>query len=1019
MVYDNLIKLICNNNVDEVNELLIRDEVKIKSLMTNFKAYYLFYKVKSKEMFTVLLNYLESNNIFDISDILTSIINIAIMRGSGIDTIRRLIDKGGNINSTDMRGISPLLQSIISKRNVSFIKYIIETGANVNEICDGYKNTILHLAVKRFCVGDDLNTIKLLLDSGANVNSENRCGEIPLINAASTTDENLWFELLNRGSNIVESSKFQTENKVLFSALSKKNRSTKLIRRLITDGASVHALNGLCETPLVLALKNNYGKDCIVELIGNGANLKTNYIAECNTNPLLAALELRRDDDIISVLNDNGAVNAVGKYDESPLICAINNKYDGNTIRKLITRKTINKRDRYGCTPLMYALKNNDKNIIGILIDSEADVNAVDNEGKSCLLYAILYPNDEDIINYMIYKGADVNKLKNQDELPFSVQLLKNSNTNRYSAKIIPNREAVSSKTFLNYVIKLNTNKSIIFDIICNGADVNAVDECGRTPLIYAITNKCDHDIVVKLIDCGADVNLEDNEGEFPLKRAILSDCKELAKILINYGADINKQDKYGETILSNVLWKNSSKELVDILLESGADVNLSNNRGETALTVAIRGRYKFLNPDLEIITALIKKGANVNAVDKQGRTPLFFALSNECIGDDKIFRLLLDHGADLYVALDNLHEDDTPLLCAIGEDRNVEKAIEVLRYKEDIFEEDKRGNIFVATLVKLFKYKELALTLLRDRLDILKKDSQTINKIVGNAADAEFMDKLINLFGIDIDNVDDEGRTPLMYAVINRRDAALINTMIEKGAYPKRSDRELNTPLHFADSEDVLNTLIIYGDAEINAKNIFGETPFEYASHHCVFAETLKAYIKHLVLIFSEKSVRESNKYSEYDYHLNACEIESNKMKLTNIINNFSYYKFCCRLSKFDKNLILESKSLFVCNEKRIQELFPIYASMIIMKLKTYKLNAIKINLLKNLKKLIIENKYDSKENDILLRLGKLNISNGNCGNEYSCRKCDSVSLDFASLCRISKYLSCRHIINLFLVSM
>ncbi|XP_075237401.1 uncharacterized protein LOC142333773 [Lycorma delicatula] len=179
-------------------------------------------------MIMVLLDYFESRNIFDISNILTSIINVAIMNGMGIDMIQKLIDKGGNVKNTDMRGISPLLQSVISKRSVSFIKYIIEIGANVNEICDDYENTILYLAVDNFCEDDDddLERIKLLIDYGADVNSLNRLNEIPMTKSSSTSDD-LWFELIKRGSNITNS-----EHSILSIALSKKGRSHELIVRV-------------------------------------------------------------------------------------------------------------------------------------------------------------------------------------------------------------------------------------------------------------------------------------------------------------------------------------------------------------------------------------------------------------------------------------------------------------------------------------------------------------------------------------------------------------------------------------------------------------------------------------------------------------------------------------------------------------------------------------------------------------------------------------------------------------------
>ncbi|XP_075237812.1 uncharacterized protein LOC142334030 [Lycorma delicatula] len=1038
MCYDTLIKQIVSNDIDKVVELLVANETELKSKMTNFKSYYLFHKVTSKEMIMVLLDYFESRNIFDISNILTSIINVAIMNGMGIDMIQKLIDKGGNVKNTDMRGISPLLQSVISKRSVSFIKYIIEIGANVNEICDDYENTILHLAVDNFCEDDDddLERIKLLIDYGANVNALNTLNEIPMAKSSSTTSDDLWFELIKRGSNITNS-----VHSILSIALSKKGRSLELIHKLIVLGADVNVCNIDRELPLLLALKNSYDIDIVVELLRNSTSVD---YRDKNSNPLLVAMEFKRSKEIISVLIDHGAkVDLACKY--TPLMSAIKNNYKVDVIHRLISAGAqINTHDYHGLTPLMYAIKINDKEIISRLIYSGANVNGIDEEGRSCLFYAVMFTNDEEVINLLINKGADLSKLnKHHDEVLFSIELIKNNKNNRYTAKVIENYDVSCQKIFLNYLVRLNMNKKFIFDVICKGADVNAVDEHGRTPLINAIINKCDQEVIIKLIESGADVNITDKDGELPLWHAADStDCKELLKILVKYGANINTQDKDGYTILMRILRSNRArgKEVVRNFIELGADVNLSNNHGTTPLMVAIGSLDELLIPDLEIIRMLIKHGANVNDADKEGYSPLMYALSsNEPLSLEKalelycvkisgipinyianvhgnIFCLLLYYGADLCDALAKFGIDKDPLCLAVGKNRNVEVVIEVLRYKDDIFEVDKKGNKFLDVVLGYYKYKELLLTLFRDRIDILKKDSQMINKIVGSAMDAEFMDKLIHLFGIDINNVDREGKTPLMYAVKNTC-VSLIDTMIEKGAYPKWSDHDLNTPLHFAEEVDDINTLIIYGDADINAKNTSGLTPYEYASHHYINPFTLETYIRHLVLMSLEENIKESEQYSKHNDFLNDCKMEVDEMKRTNIIDDLSYYKFCGKLSKHEKKLVAESKELFDYDKYTVSE-FIIYHSIIIMKLNTYQRNIIKRKLLKNLENLIIESNYSSGNEDPYT-VNKSFVLNNRDKDETLYLTSENVSLGNDNLYCISKYLSCKNIINLFLVSL
>ncbi|XP_075215422.1 uncharacterized protein LOC142321314 [Lycorma delicatula] len=342
---------------------------------------------KSKEMLIILLDYFDVKNIFDITNNLPSIITAAIRLGMDIKMIQRLIDRGGNINHTDVRHVSPLLQSIKSKRDVNFIKEILEMGANVNEICDRLGNSILHIAVSNFCSGD-IEVIKLLIDSGADTNGQNYSGEKPFMKFPLNADEDLWLELIKRGLYIDESS------------------GSYLIKQFLHvlnyNQFTINTMNKICNRLLYLALNHNSCVDCITEIINNGVNVnEMRYLnLDVNDKALLIALKLNRDKEIISALIDNGAdVNAIDRYGLTPLVYAINNNYTVEIINKLINiGANVNKCDFVGVTPLMYAIKNNSNEIIGGLINAGADVNAVDKSCRTILLYAVIYHNDQDIL---------------------------------------------------------------------------------------------------------------------------------------------------------------------------------------------------------------------------------------------------------------------------------------------------------------------------------------------------------------------------------------------------------------------------------------------------------------------------------------------------------------------------------------------------------------------------------------------------------------------------------------------
>jgi ankyrin repeat protein len=77
---------------------------------------------------------------------------------------------------------------------------------------------------------------------------------------------------------------------------------------------------------------------------------------------------------------------------------------------------------------------------------------------------------------------------------------------------------------------------------------------------------------------------------------------------------------------------------------------------------------------------------------------------------------------------------------------------------------------------------------------------------------------------GEAVDALDEEGRTPLFYAVKDG-DSAIVDELIRRGANPKAQDKCLETPLHFAAREyqfEVAHRLI-EGGANPNGKTTTG----------------------------------------------------------------------------------------------------------------------------------------------------------------------------------------------------
>ena len=109
-----------------------------------------------------------------------------------------------------------------------------------------------------------------------------------------------------------------------------------------------------------------------------------------------------------------------------------------------------------------------------------------------------------------------------------------------------------------------NINK--IKRLIASGADVNAKNENGQTPLHWAVLE--DRIEMAKLlIASGADVGAKNKDGETPLHWAVDNDNIEIAKLLIDSGAKVNVKKRNGDTPLD---WADS-QEMEALLIEHGA----------------------------------------------------------------------------------------------------------------------------------------------------------------------------------------------------------------------------------------------------------------------------------------------------------------------------------------------------------------------------------------------------------------------------------------------------------------
>jgi ankyrin repeat protein len=125
--------------------------------------------------------------------------------------------------------------------------------------------------------------------------------------------------------------------------------------------------------------------------------------------------------------------------------------------------------------------------------------------------------------------------------------------------------------------------------LLGEGADPNARDEDGRTPIFSAVLGSS-VGLLGLLLESGADVNARDNLGWTCLHFAAQEHLPEIARVLLGRGADVNAPDDDGATPLWRAVQAAYGRnDVIEILRQSGAKDDIANKQGETPRQLAER----------------------------------------------------------------------------------------------------------------------------------------------------------------------------------------------------------------------------------------------------------------------------------------------------------------------------------------------------------------------------------------------------------------------------------------------
>jgi cytohesin len=395
------------------------------------------------------------------------------------------------LSSCDNQPNSPSLSDAIAADDYADVKRHLQnqTITDFDAVNNDSGETPLTLAAR----DGQYETVKLLLEEGANVDARNLDGDTPLVLASAIGHiEVVQLLLENNADPRAKDGDGLLPNAALFAAMEYGNVEI---------------------AEMLLALHTDYSKKQKEILIEGTYRKSLANLVDILRQPEVYSVPLEQ---LLTPDTGKKLLEYIGMLEDS---IALRDKYDGAELScesaisiLLDSDGQIDASDDQGMTPLHHAAQGRAWGLAELLLDRGANPNVVDDYGSTPLHLATGDGVEVMIVEMLLEHNADVNARNELGETPLLYLVAQ------------------------GFLADEKDAESVIEELLTGGANPNAVNNDGASPLHLA-SWFYGSKIGELLIKHGAELNVRDNDGKTPLDYALEEDNQALVGTLSSVGA--------------------------------------------------------------------------------------------------------------------------------------------------------------------------------------------------------------------------------------------------------------------------------------------------------------------------------------------------------------------------------------------------------------------------------------------------------------------------------------------------